>query len=405
MLYYGVRKKKIEMEMNMNRQMRVLTVMVVSAMLFMVGCQSKETNNNNNNNENATETNVGAEDKTPGSSINQGLDLKYSEGLDEEGFFDGITAKELVDMIDFDSIEVPNYVHEIPDERVDEGIDYVLSNFKTTSEVMDRDVVNGDTINIDFVGSVDGVEFDGGNTDGAGAEVTIGVTSYIDDFLEQLIGHKPGDVVNVEVTFPETYHEESLKGKDALFVTKINFISQTNKPELTDEFVSENLSELYKVETADELREDFRANYRDEDVKNFIYSYLVENMAVSSVPDSVILYQQMLTGNMVFEEAYASNLSIEEYLQTQSDYANLDEFMEDSKEIFHTKGKNALIIQAIAEELDIRVSRDEIANYFLEFRGSDDYSDLEEKFGIPYIKKGVLADFVLDALAEIAVYE
>lgn len=85
-------------------------------------------------------------------------------------------------------------------------------------------VKNGDTVNIDYVGSIDGVEFAGGNTQGAGADLVIGSHTYIDDFEEQLIGAHPGDEVDVNVTFPENYGNEELNGKDALFKVVVNGI-------------------------------------------------------------------------------------------------------------------------------------------------------------------------------------
>ena len=85
-------------------------------------------------------------------------------------------------------------------------------------------VADGDTVNIDYVGSIDGVEFAGGNTNGAGAQLTIGSGTYIDDFEEQLIGHNVGDEVDVNVTFPENYGNEELNGKEALFKVVINGI-------------------------------------------------------------------------------------------------------------------------------------------------------------------------------------
>lgn len=87
-------------------------------------------------------------------------------------------------------------------------------------------VEDGDTVNIDFIGSVDGVEFDGGNTKEAGTDLVIGSNSYIDDFEEQLIGHHPGETVDVNVTFPENYGKKDLNGKDALFKVTINGIYQ-----------------------------------------------------------------------------------------------------------------------------------------------------------------------------------
>lgn len=87
-------------------------------------------------------------------------------------------------------------------------------------------VEDGDTVNIDYIGSVDGVEFDGGNTQGQGTDLTIGSGKYIDDFEEQLIGAHPGDEVDVTVTFPDDYGNEELNGKEALFEVTINGIYQ-----------------------------------------------------------------------------------------------------------------------------------------------------------------------------------
>lgn len=85
-------------------------------------------------------------------------------------------------------------------------------------------VEDGDTVNIDYTGSIDGTEFDGGSTNGAGTDLVIGSGSYIDDFEEQLIGHHPGETVDVTVTFPQDYGQETLNGKDALFQVTINGI-------------------------------------------------------------------------------------------------------------------------------------------------------------------------------------
>ena len=86
-------------------------------------------------------------------------------------------------------------------------------------------VADGDTVNIDYVGTVDGVEFSGGNTQGTGTDLVIGSGSYIDDFEEQLIGAHPGDTVEVNVTFPDPYgNNEDLSGKDAVFTVTVNGI-------------------------------------------------------------------------------------------------------------------------------------------------------------------------------------
>ena len=101
-------------------------------------------------------------------------------------------------------------------------------NADTTSYSTDTSLTieDGDTVNIDYVGSIDGVEFDGGNTQGQGTDLVIGSGSYIDDFEEQLIGAHPGDEVEVTVTFPEDYGNEELNGKEAVFDVTVNGIYQ-----------------------------------------------------------------------------------------------------------------------------------------------------------------------------------
>ena len=102
------------------------------------------------------------------------------------------------------------------------------SGSSTLSADTSLTVKDGDTVNIDYVGSIDGVEFDGGSTNGQGTDLTIGSGLYIDDFEEQLIGSHPGDTLDVNVTFPEDYNAEDLRGKDALFVVTINGIYQND---------------------------------------------------------------------------------------------------------------------------------------------------------------------------------
>lgn len=112
------------------------------------------------------------------------------------------------------------------DSTSDTGTSDTAENTDTPVLSIDSSLTieNGDTVNIDYVGTVDGVEFDGGSTNGAGADLTIGSGRYIDDFEEQLIGSHPGDTVEVNVTFPEDYGNEELNGKDAVFEVVINGI-------------------------------------------------------------------------------------------------------------------------------------------------------------------------------------
>ena len=104
-----------------------------------------------------------------------------------------------------------------------QGINSNLNSY-TLSTDSSLEIKVGDMVNIDFVGSIDGVEFEGGSTEGQGTALVIGAKKYIDDFEEQLVGAHPGDDVEVNVTFPENYGKDDLNGKDALFKVKVNGI-------------------------------------------------------------------------------------------------------------------------------------------------------------------------------------
>ena len=114
------------------------------------------------------------------------------------------------------------------DSSTEDSQESDTSGTSTLSTDTSLTVEDGDTVNIDYVGSIDGVEFDGGSTNGQGTDLTIGSGLYIDDFEEQLIGSHPGDTVDVNVTFPEDYSSQDLQGKDALFVVTINGIYQND---------------------------------------------------------------------------------------------------------------------------------------------------------------------------------
>lgn len=124
----------------------------------------------------------------------------------------------------------------VTDEDVDKDIAATQQKNARMIEVDDRAVENGDIITLDFEGSVDGVPFDGGK--GEDYELEIGSGTFIPGFEDQLVGAEIGADVNVNVTFPEEYHAENLKGKDAVFACKVKNIKVRELPELDDDFAS-----------------------------------------------------------------------------------------------------------------------------------------------------------------------
>ena len=160
---------------------------------------------------------------------------EYSAGLTADGRIENADMKTALTLADYKNISVPEDEVAATQEEVEEEINSMLESYKELKTDADLTIADGDEVNIDYVGTVDGVEFEGGNSGGAGYDVTIGSGSLVDDFEQQLIGHKPGEELTVEVTFPEDYNEE-MAGKDASFAVTVNGINKT--PELTDDFVA-----------------------------------------------------------------------------------------------------------------------------------------------------------------------
>ena len=319
----------------------------------------------------------------------------YSARLDENGYWKGVTALSHVILPDYMGIHIPEDIHTITDERLEEEVAWVAESMVEEIHVTDREVADGDKVNIDYVGSVDGVEFEGGSTKGQGTDVTIGVTSYIDDFLEQLIGHMPGETINVEVTFPDSYpNSPDLEGKDAVFVTTINYIVETEQKELTDEVVKEELYEQYGWSTVDEMKTAIRESLQKQNIQDYVKNYLTTNTEIASVPETMILFQQ--ESMMAYYSLYAQQygMDLDTFLTTVAGFESREALITQYAGENEEAAKYCLIIQAIAEDQGVEVTDEDIAEFFQEQVGSGDYSTYEADFGLPYLKMNVLNDKV-----------
>jgi len=363
---------------------------------LLVGCASESNDEPGraDSNPSVTENGNGYEP----SYTENGAEFSHSNGINEDGFWEGVVALDYVEIFNFDSMEIPSDVHHVSDEEVELEIENLLVQFPP--RVMDRAVVDGDTVNIDFVGSVDGVEFENGSAEGA--DVTIGVTNFIDDFLEQLIGHMPGDIVNVEVTFPDDYHEESLSGEDALFVTTINFIAGEGPSELTDEFVLESLYDIHGWTNVSDLEEGVHNELQRMAISAFIDDYILSEVNVSSIPEQLIRYQEQAILFSIERSAAQFGMSMEQYLE-MGGYSSVDEIIEENQEGNLEMARRNLVVQAVAEYGGFSISREEVGDFFEENFGTRDYSSYEEELGLPYIVQVILNQRVFEHIVDNAV--
>lgn len=291
-------------------------------------------------------------------------DFDASALYDENGRMVGINAGGVTLPEGYMALEIPTGEVTLTEEELDERIASMMQSYAEPEQITDREVADGDTVNIDYVGTVDGVAFQGGNTQGMGTDVTIGVTNYIDDFLQQLIGHTPGETVRVEVTFPDGYgtsqdadgNEMVLDNKDAVFETTINYIAgESVVPECTDAWVRENMDGLSSVA---DMRADMHNYYSNQLKSEYVTNYLIENTTYDKVPQKLLDYWGALLLNM--QEQYAANYgaTMEEWLSVQG-YASPEAFLDANADAVLQNAQDNLLIQALVDDMDAQLTTEE----------------------------------------------
>ena len=177
--------------------------------------------------------------------------------------------------------------HEVTEDEINARIAQDQQKGARTEDVTDREVQDGDIVNLDYAGSVDGVAFDGGTAQGQ--TLTIGSHQFIPGFEEQMVGMSIGEEKDLNVTFPTEYHAENLAGKDAVFHVKVNSISRTELPELDDDFAQDNGFDdykSYKDSIVKELSDRAQQNY-DVTVENALVEKAVDNATIE-IPEAMI---------------------------------------------------------------------------------------------------------------------
>lgn len=340
------------------------------------------------------------------SGTSEASTIDYSAGLDDKGYFEGVTALDYVTLpADYNAIPLSEADVAVDESYLDSYIDSIAQSFATDIEITDRAVEEGDSVNIDYTGSIDGVEFDGGSTGGSGTVVTAGGTGYIDDFLDQIIGHEPGETFDVNVTFPDPYENNpDLAGKDAVFVTTINHIVEQEIPEMTDEFVKENLYETDGWETVEQMRTELADAMRETNIYNGVWNYLMENCEISEVPEAVTTFQQESVLNEYRMYATSYGMELEDFISAMG-MESTDAVLESAAATIESYAKQALITQAIAEKEAMDLTHEDVVSYFAEVESAteDTVTQYEEYFGAPYVMMNAVNYYVGTFLIDSAV--
>ncbi len=333
----------------------------------------------------------------------------YSEQLDDNGLIRNVTAGDYITLPEYNGIEVSRADIEYSDEKEESDIAEILKKNKYLDDTEGLAAADGDTVNIDYAGTVDGVAFDGGTDEGHDLE--LGSGSFIDDFEDQIVGHTVGETFDVEVTFPDDYsNDETLAGKDAVFSVTLNGVYRL--PEFTDEFVQEHLSEY--ASTTEEYRQYLRDTNEETNLKEYVSKYIASNTEIKKYPSEYvkqlkanykaaeISYYEYMNSMYSSYYGYTPYSSYENYLsQTYSmneeQYdASLDEKVADTL-------KTALFCQAVAEKENITATLDEAKEKYIADGGTEEnFTSQTTSYGTGYVVQQLLQEKVIEMICDSA---
>ena len=244
----------------------------------------------------------------------------------------------------------------VPEEEVDKELERVRELNSRRVPVDGRAAKEGDIVDIDFEGFIDGKDFQGGKAEGY--VLTLGSHSFIDTFEEQIAGHSVGDEFDVNVTFPEDYQAEDLAGKPAVFKCKLNDIKSKELPEIDDEFASE----VSEFDTLEEYKEDIRKKFRERketEAKSAAESELVGKLVEVSemdVPDLMLDAQAEQSAREFAMRMESQGIQFEQYLNLVGQTP--EKFMEDIRPHALATIQQRLVLEAVAKAENIEVTEE-----------------------------------------------
>ena len=288
------------------------------------------------------------------------IDVVQIEAGKEFIFTAEVAVKPEVELGEYKGLEVPKSDVSVSDEEIMAEIDKEREQNSRIITVDDRAVEDGDMTVIDFEGFVDGVAFEGGK--GTDYPLTIGSHSFIDTFEEQLIGKNIGEEVDVNVTFPEEYHAEELKGKPALFKVTVKEIKKKELPELDNDFV-EDVSEF---STVDEYKASIKTKIEEkkaDEAKSAKEEATIEKIiegAKMEIPDAMVDSQVRQMAEDFARRISAQGLTIDQYFQ----YTGLtsDKLLEQMRPQALKRIQSRLVLEAVADKENFEVTDEDVNN-------------------------------------------
>ncbi len=307
-------------------------------------------------------------------------------------------SNDLITINQYKGLEVEKVTAvEVTDEDVEQSIQASLEAISTRKEVTDRGSKEGDVVTVDFVGKVDGVEFEGGSA--SDQEITLGAGRYIDGFEDGIIGHNKGEVFDINVTFPENYGSTDLAGKAAVFTITLDKIEEVIVPELTDELVASKLSataktiEEYKKEEKEALILSNEQSAQSQ-LAQKVWTALLDNCEVKEFPEDDM--EDMLSQIEAQYSQVATMYGVDVETVVKEFYGiELQEMAENLL-------KQQYAIELIAEKENITLTVEEYENDLAEYASNWGYDaeEMEEMVGHDELEKMFIQERVGDWLIE-----
>ena len=269
-----------------------------------------------------------------------------------------VPVKPEVNIESYKGLKIKKFEYNVSDADVDKEANRILESQATDTEVTDRACKSGDTVNIDFSGSVDGEKFPGGTAEDY--DLVLGSGAFIPGFEDAVVGMKTGEKRDIDVKFPDDYQADNLRGKNAVFAITLNKITEKIYPELTDEFVKghagvETVAE-YKAKTRERLEKNAETRGRDETENSILEE--ISKHTTAEIPDAMI---EAEIDRMVQDFSYRlmyQGLKLEDYLKYMQ--LTMEQFRAQFKPQAEPRVLNQLIIEKIVKAEDFKAEESEI---------------------------------------------
>lgn len=324
-------------------------------------------------------------------------------GKDGFSFKATVTVKPEVEVEGYKGIEAEKVEYTVTDEDVDAEIAKLQKRAGTTISVEDRPAQMGDNVVFDFEGFIDGVAFEGGK--GEEFPLTLGSNQFIPGFEEQIAGHAIGEDFDVNVSFPENYHVDELKGKPAVFKCKIHQIKAVELPELDDEFAKD----VSEFETLEALKADLKSKLqekKDLEANDEFENKLVDVVIAGMKADIPACMYERKIDEMVQDFAYRlqmQGLNLETYMQYTG--STVESFRETFKEQAEHQVKVRLALEKIAELENLTATEEDLEEQFkkaAEVYGME-LEKIKELLPADEISKDIAVNKAIDFVRENAV--